>query len=439
MNNFQTILMGIFIGAFVVAILIFSGVVKVGEDKKSETGIVGQIEIWGTLPHSYLKDAVSSVSSQHQGLMVKYIPKDKDTIQAELLEAFARNTGPDIYIISTDMIQENEDFILKIPYESYPERNFRDTFIDGADIYLDSEGVVGLPILSDPLVLYYNQNILSNNLILYPPKTWDELFDLSEILTKKDNSGIISQSMISMGSFSNINNAKDIIATLLIQNGNNITKREAEERGISFKSVLLENPLNLGVSPAQAVLDFYMTFSNISSPYYSWSRALPNSLDMFTSGKLVFYIGRASELFKIQSQNPNLSFNVAELPQMKDTNFRRTFGEIYGVVINKKSKQISTAVAVASFLSSPVSADIISTTSSLPPVLRTLLSSKSKDQPYLDVFFNSAIITRSWLDPNKEKSNFVFRELVESISSNTESQSGALSKANQQLNLLNKK
>ncbi len=182
-----------------------------------------------------------------------------------------------------------------------------------------------------------------------------------------------------------------------------------------------------------------MTFPNISSPYYSWSRALPNSLDMFTSGKLVFYIGRASELFKIQSQNPNLSFNVAELPQMKDTNFRRTFGEIYGVVINKKSKQISTAVTVASFLSSPVSADIISTTSSLPPVLRTLLSSKSKDQPYLDVFFNSAIITRSWLDPNKEKSNFVFRELVESISSNTESQSGALSKANQQLNLLNKK
>ncbi len=431
--------MGIFIGGFVVGVLLFSGIVNLDSEKEKEQDISGTIEIWGVLPASYLKESIDFLSGQHQGLYMRYVEKNQNTIQAELIEAFARGSGPDLYIISTDMIQENEDFILKIPYESFPERIFRDQFIEGADIYLDPAGVVGLPILVDPLVLYYNQNILSSNSILYPPKTWDELFDLNKILTKSDNSGVISQSMIALGSYSNVNNARDILANLMIQNGNNLIVRDKKEEGIQFRSTILENPIGLAVSPIEAVLDFYMTFTNVSSPYYSWSRALPNSLDMFTSGKLAFYIGRASELFKIQSRNPNLSFNVSELPQMKDTNFKRTFGEIYGIVVNKNSKQLPIAGSIIFKLSSKDSSGLISVSSSLPPVLKELLSDKPKDRPHLDVFFNSAIISRSWLNPSKEKSNPLFKDLVDSISSNLETITSASRKLNEQLNLLNKK
>ena len=49
---------------------------------------------------------------------------------------------------------------------------------------------------------------------------------------------------------------------------------------------------------------------------------------MFTSGKLAFYLGRASELFKIQSVNPNLSFDVSSMLQTRGTNTKRTYGEI---------------------------------------------------------------------------------------------------------------
>ena len=221
MTNFQTILLGIFIGGFVFAVLIFSGLINLDSKETSEIGLSGNIVIWGVLPRSYFTEAMDLMSSKNEGLYLKYVEKKIDTYQTELVEAFAKGVGPDIYIISTDMIKENESFVYKIPYTSYPERNFKSSYVEGADIYLDGQGVFGFPILSDPLVLYYNNNILSNNSIVNPPKTWDELFDLNIKLTKKDGNGIISQSMIALGSYNNVNHAKDILATLLIHNGNN--------------------------------------------------------------------------------------------------------------------------------------------------------------------------------------------------------------------------
>ena len=436
MTNFQTILLGIFIGGFVFAVLIFSGLINLDSKETSEIGLSGNIVIWGVLPRSYFTEAMDLMSSKNEGLYLKYVEKKIDTYQTELVEAFAKGVGPDIYIISTDMIKENESFVYKIPYTSYPEKNFKSSYVEGADIYLDGQGVFGFPILSDPLVLYYNNNILSNNSIVNPPKTWDELFDLNIKLTKKDGNGIISQSMIALGSYNNVNHAKDILATLLIQNGNNLIRKEIEDVNTVYSSVLRENPLGYSVLPIDATLDFYMIFSNMSSPYYSWNRALPNSLDMFTSGKLAFYIGRASELFKIQSQNPNLSFNVTELPQMKDTNFKRTYAEIYAMVVNKNSVNLSSSVGVAGSFALVDNSRTISTLSSLPPVLRNLLSERPKDNSYLETFFDSVIISRSWLDPNEKKTEVIFRDLIENISSNALGVSDAVNKANSQINLL---
>lgn len=436
MTNFQTILLGIFIGGFVFAVLIFSGLIDFGSKDKVDTDLKGVVTIWGTLPSSYFTEARDLVASQFDELKVNYQKKDESTYQTELIEAFAKGQGPDIYIISTDMIKENEPFVYKIPYLSYPEKNFKTSYTDGAEIYLDEQGIFGFPILSDPLVLYYNNDILSNNSIVNPPKTWDELFDLNSKLTKKDGNGIISQSMIALGGYSNVNHAKDILATLLIQNGNNLVKKRVSGGELIYSSIIKDNPLGYSVSPLDAAIDFYMIFSNMSSPYYSWNRALPRSIDMFTSGKLAFYIGRASELFRIQSLNPNLSFNVVELPQMKDTNFRRTYAEIYSLVVNKKSANLSSALGVAGHMAQAEASKTISIASSLPPVLRSLLAEKPKDNAYLETFFDSAIISRSWLDPNEDKTEIIFRDLIENISSNTLSNKEAINKANSQIDLL---
>lgn len=429
MSNFQTIFAAVFIAFFVFAVLIFSGVIKIGSSSSS-VGAQGKIVIWGTFPKSVFSESIDTISTQNKNLKLTYSTKDISTYQQDLVESFANGNGPDLFIVTTDMIKRNDNFIYKIPYESYPKKTFTTSFIDGADIYLGKEGVIGLPLISDPIVLYYNKDILSNENIVNPPKTWDELFLLNSILTKRDNAGAISQSMIALGQYENISNVKDILATLLIQNNNPITK--TNDNGEIIPS-LKDNPLNFSVTPIESVLKFFIEFSNPSNTAYSWNRSLPNSIDMFTSGKMAFYIGRASELFNIESVNPNLSFDVTQIPQIKDSTTKRTMGEIYAVVINKKSSNLVSALQVVGELSQGDNAKSLSTATSLPPVSRSLLSAKPSDNPYLSTFFSSSLISRSWIDPDERSTDAVFGELIENILSNNLSTNEAINKAQDQL------
>ncbi len=432
MSNFQTILTAIFLAFFVFAMLIFSGAIKIGGGK-AKTGLQGNVIVWGTFPsNTALFNMFNTLAEKNDGLNISYQSKDPSTYQQDLIEAFANGKGPDLFIVTGGMIVKNNNFLYKVPYESYPEKTFRDSFIDGADIYLDSEGILGFPLVVDPMVLYYNKDILKNEGIVYPPKSWDELFTLNPTLTIRDDSGTISRSMIALGQYDNVNNAKDILATLLIQNNNPIVERGTNQ---SYISMLESNPLNLRVSPMEAVITFFIEFSQVSDTAYSWNRSLPNSLDMFTGGKLAFYIGKASELFKIESINPNLSFDVTEIPQIKNSATRQTYGEIYAVAVSKKSSNLASAIGVAGIMSLGDNANNFSVAVSLPPVSKALLVKKPKD-PYLFTFFDSALISKSWLDPDSAKSDLIFKELIENRLSNNLSASEAIRKAQAEFNLL---
>jgi len=431
MNNFQTILVAIFLAFFVFAVLIFSGLIKIGKD--TNTSITGKVVIWGTLPKDGVGSVVDTISGSNGDLALSYIKKDASTYEDELVEAFANGNGPDLFIITPEMIQRNSNFMYKIPYTSFKERDFRNLFVDGASIYLDNDGVVAYPLVVDPIVLYYNKDILYNEGIVNPPSTWDELFSLNNSLTKKENNGTIRESMIALGQYYNINNAKDILATLLIQNNNSIVERNDS----GYISTLGSNPNGLEFSPAETVLKFFVEFSNPSNTAYSWNRSLPNSFDMFTGGKLAFYLGRASELFNIETVNPNLSFDVTQIPQIKNSTSKRTFGDIYAIAVNKSSQNIASAFQIAGSLSTGENAKNLSIALSLPPSLKSLLTDKP-DDPYLSTFFDSSLISRSWLDPNGVKSSLVFGELLDNILSNKLSLKEAIDKADGQLNLLNK-
>lgn len=438
MNNFQTILIAVFLAFFVFAVLIFSGAINIGGLSGGSNLPQGKVIIWGTFQNSVFKNSIDAIGAVNKDVTVIYKKQNQVTYQQDLIEAFANGVGPDLFIITPDMIQKNDNFIYKIPYASYPEKTFTDTFIEGANIYLDKTGVIGMPLVVDPMVLYYNKDILTNENIIIDPKTymsWDQLFTMNPTLTKRDNSGTISRSMIALGQYNNVNNAKDILATLLVQNDNSIVERSE----IGYNSILANNTSNSTVSPIEAILQFYVQFSNPTNSAYSWNRSLPNSLDMFTQSKLAFYIGSASELFNIQDINHNLSFDVTQIPQMKDTTKKRTLGEIYAIVVSKKSTNITSAFQIAGELSQGENAKSIAVETSLPPASKALLVSEKPTGPgsnFLSTFFSSALIARSWLDPDRVKSDAIFGEMVENILSNRLSLGEAINKAQGQLDLL---
>ena len=432
MNNLQTILVSVFLAFFVFAVLIFSGLIKLGgSSSTSATGPTGKVVIWGTFPSSALANAFDGLSETNHDLIISYVQKDPTTYQQSLVDAFARGTGPDLFFMSQDMVSKFEPFAYKVPFASYPQKTFTDSFIDGSSVYLAPDGVIGFPIVVDPMVVYYNKDLFSNAGLAQPPTYWDELFDLNSRLTKAKDDGTISQSLIALGRFDNLKNAKDILATLLLQNGDAIVNRT----DAGYTAVLDSGGSSLFTQPI-AILSFFTEFSDPSNGGYSWNSALPNSFDFFTSGHSAIYLGRASELFKIQSTNPNLSFDVAEMLQTRNTSANHTYGAIYALSVNKSSKNLSAAFGAAGLISAGDSAKNIALALSLPPASRSLLAVRPDTNPYMLTFFNSAIFARTWLDPSSTASDKVFAELVQNILSNKLSIADALAKAQSQLDIL---
>src|SRR5690606_8174237 len=123
-------------------------------------------------------------------------------------------------------------------------------------------------------------------------------------------------------------------------------------------------------------------------------------------GGLAFYVGRASDIFEIESINPNLSFDVAQIFQTRDTGFKRTLAHMNAIAVSKTSQNTPAAFSVAVSMTDATMAPFISDEISLPPARKDLLNI-APEEPYLDTFFRSAIYARSWLDPNTTQTSAI--------------------------------
>jgi len=333
-------------------------------------------------------------------------------------------------LLPHDLIMRFADKVVPIPYSTFSERTFKDTFVEEGELFLSPTGALALPFTIDPLVMYWNRDVFSSASLALPPKLWGEFADLAVTLTEKDTRLNITKSALAFGEFTNIVNAKEILSALIFGAGNPITSRGPE--GIR---TVLSDKLGATLFPAQVALDFYTQFSNPAKTVYSWNRALPSSKNFFTSGDLAIYIGFASELSDIYRKNQNLNFDVAPLPQARDARVKTTYGTMQGIAILRTSPYIADAYSVAGILVSSENLALFSEVTGLPPVLRDLLANKPTN-PIQVVFYNAALQARGWLDPEPMKTSAIFKDMIESLSSGRLKTSEAVRKAHSEIELL---
>jgi ABC-type glycerol-3-phosphate transport system substrate-binding protein len=335
--------------------------------------------------------------------------------------ALANGNSPDLVIMSSETISQIQDKLYVIPYAAYTEQQFRDTNIDGAQIFLSSTGVSALPLLVDPMVVYYNKDILAGKNFIVPPKTWTDLQAAVPILTKINSQGQITQSTVALGEADNILHARDILSTLFLQTGNSIV---ASDPSGGSNQVTLTNGGTANASgtiatlPAVQALTFYTSFADPTSSHYTWNDSLPESLQNFLAGNSAFYLGRASELFTIQAQNPNLNFDVTQMFQSDNAVRPITFGSFIAVGIMKNAPNMTAAYAAATQMASSTNVDALSKDFSLPPVRRDLLQ-VAQSNPYVSVFFQAALSAFAWPDPNPASTNTIFHDMITNVNSNT--------------------
>ncbi len=425
-DSFQLILLVIFGFSAVIGVLIFSGAIPIG--KGDQAGALGTVVMWGTVKADGMLGALEEFNILNPSFVVKYVQKPATTFDADLLEALATGTGPDMILLPDNLAYHYANKLVTIPYTSYPLANFKSTFVGASDVFLTPNGILAFPLTVDPFMLYYNVSMLDTNGITFPPKTWDELVEMVPKLTKKDDTNKILKSTVALGQTSNIANMKDILSTLFLQAGNPIiTIRDG-----SPVPTLAESNSGSGLPLA---LDFYKSFADPSTQSYSWNKSFPEARDAFGREETAFYFGYGAELVSLIRQNPNQNFFVAPVPQINGSNFNLTMAHVMGIGILSSSRNITTAFTAASLMSSSSFADKFRTSYALSPARRDLLNKKPADM-YSPVFYNSALFARSWLDPAPVETKNIFKNMVDAVLSNAMTSDNAIKDAATKMNLL---
>jgi len=429
-NTFQTILLIVF-GVFIlVAVIMFS----VGGGKKAEVEYLGEVIVWGVLPErTMMRNVESLYSGNGQPVKITYQQKKETTFDRDLVEALASGVGPDVILLPQDLILRHKDKIYPIPYESLSVRDFKDRFIEEGELYLSDDGILALPLTVDPMVMYWNRDLLSAAGISRAPSFWDEFYSIVPLVTVRGNDTNITRSTISFGEFRNVTHAKEIMSMLIMQAGNPIIVVNPSIKD-SYRSTLGEE-FNFDIPPTNAALNFYTEFSNPAKISYSWNGSLPSSRDMFIAGDLAVYFGFASEYFGIKRKNPHLNFDIAQMPQTRNTAKKTTFGKMQGLAILNVSKSIPASFRAAIMLSDTEFVSALSKDLSLPPVRRDLLAEKPTDE-IQSLFYDSAIISRAWLDPSPRDTENIFMNMVERVVSGRSKVSEAVFAASKEIGRL---
>jgi len=373
-----------------------------------------RVEVWGTFDEAVMLEIIQTISDDDKNFkVVDYIEKDPRTFGDELVNAIAEGSSPDAVFINSEELVTYRSKLQPISYENISKRMIRDTYIDGAEIFALSDGLYALPIAVDPMVMYWNRGILASGGEPVPPATWESLTDMVQNLTLRDATRNILQSTVAFGEYKNVIYAKETLLTLLMQSGSRMIEETDRGYVVAIDTLVGDSSR----TPLAATLQFFVEFSNVNSPLYSWNRSQENDLTAFLGEELALYFGYGSEAPRIESSNPNFNFDVVGVPQGAGATIKRVYGKFYGLSLLKASDNPQGTYLAMLKLNSPEVVSYLTNQLYLSPVLRTLVA-EDPGNPYRQTIFNQALISYGWLDPDSEKSDEVFNQMIDDIVSN---------------------
>lgn len=431
LRPFELGLVVVFMGLALLT-LILMATYKPAPDKPLEGSLAasGPVVIWGTLPANGINQVLSELAEENEAyeqITYKYYrPQDFDSV---LVNALADGIGPDLVLASHEKLVELRRRIQPVSYESFPVRDIRNTYLDGAQIFALSDGFYGYPIAVDPLMMYWNRDIFATEGYLEAPKTWENLVNvIFPDLIQRDFDRTIRRSVVAMGEYGNVRNAFGIISALMIQGG---SERVTEDRDGQYVVQLQLTSSGEG-DPLRAAADFYTRFSKPSNTLYSWNRSFAEDRQQFVAEDLALYFGYASEGKQIEAINPNLNFDIAEIPQGASATTRRTYAKFYALSLLKSSENKAGAAAVMFDLGGANIAGEIARRNNLVPAFRSLVMLGSNDT-YGRVAYQSASIALGWLNPDLVATDNIFKTMTQDINENRNSVGGAASDATTRL------
>ena len=410
LRPFQIILIAIFIFLAFLSLVVLARYKGGGSNAQTTYG--KSVEIWGTLPSQVFKNVLGNIAINNKDFsVVHYKQVDAQNFDLTFLNAIAEGKSPDMIILPSEDLVKERAKLMPIPYKTLPLQNFRNTYVDGAAIFARPDGIYAVPFAVDPLMMYWNRDLFASAGLANPPRTWEQLTtDDVPKLTQRTSSLSIVQSAVAFGEVTNVQHAKDLLIMLALQSGSAGIKEVNNRYEVDLNQAITQG----GRPPLEAALQFFTDFSNVNSPLYSWNRAMPNDEQAFIGGKLALYFGLGSEAQDISNKNPNLNFDVTSVPQGATATVKRTYGTFYGFAIPRAAKNPSGAYAAIQTLMTPQNNEALTKALNMASPRRDVIAAGDANI-YRSTMLQSALIARSWLDPDPTASQSIFSQMVEDV------------------------
>ncbi|MFA6493382.1 MAG: extracellular solute-binding protein [Patescibacteria group bacterium] len=274
-----------------------------------------------------------------------------------------------------------------------------------------NNNIYGLPVSLDTLVLFVNNNVRPQNqdltleeeeVLSTEVKNWDELVTKSQLLTEKSGSNI-SQSGVALGT-EDVTNASDILTVLMMQYGTQMTNKEKTQA--TFHTAL--NVFGGSNYPGAAALDFYTSFGKSNNPNYSFSKNLGDPLQAFSDNKIAYYIDYSAKESDILRLNPDISYAIKALPQIKATKNPVNFASYETFTVPNSSKNQTLAWQFLAGLTQKNNLKTYLETSKNHPALTEL-------QDTSEIVDQSIQTAQSWYNPEPTQVTKIFQDAISQV------------------------
>ncbi|HSX41766.1 MAG TPA: hypothetical protein VLE93_00260 [Candidatus Saccharimonadales bacterium] len=372
---------GVWIGIGAGVVIIIVAVVLLLGRNKTVAPTKATLTIWSPFDEGQVYQKISQAwlaANPTVTLDFKYVQAtDAKDYEAQVVNAIANGTGPDIWLVRSDWLPKHADKSQPaiVTGQTDAVKAAKQTIIPAVvDLNTFNKQLYGVPLFGDDLAIIYNTTLLAEwqsslsgaQLALSQkfPTTWDDLKNQIAIFSQSKN-GIVSRSALALGTTANTANPSDVLGAFLVQNG--VTSILSSDN----QSVAFNLPkVNAGLTslPAIEALSFYTSFATPGASNFSWTTNLGDPVTAFLNQKTDALIGYSSTLQQIVNKNPSFTIGVAPLVQPKVTPGidRVDYGVTWSHLVAKNSPRPSLAWNYLGFLMGiDVQADYINQTGRL--------------------------------------------------------------------------
>lgn len=411
------------------------------------------LEVWGVVDDvDVYAGVLSAYRTEHPNVQINFRRLRVEEYESELLNAFAEDRGPDIFLIHHDWVGKYLPKIVPMPAQTkvafsivtgtirkeqswelraeptIPIKTFKDQFADvvqkdalrfvnvgTADKPNIQERLMAMPLFVDTMALYYNKDLLNNASIATPPENWKDFKDQVIKLTKLGSDGSVVKSGAGIGTVKNVDRSTDLVTVLMQQSGAEM----ADENGYPRFGVIPEKLSGqTDVPPAFSAIDFYTSFADPARETYTWNASMPNSLDAFLTNKTAFFFGYSYYYDLIRARAPKLNLGVSKLPQIDETQ-NKNIANYWMWAVAKKSKAPEQAWHLLNYFGRLENMKKLAMTAKRAPARKALLPDLLNDER-LGVFASQVLTATTWYRGNDPQAmERALGEMIEASASST--------------------